>query len=88
MFKGDPSRPLEDFLADVINGFHVKPLTYNNDSVKIAYMASLLVDNPKKWYRQVPVENPQLWPPFMTDWNEFVKEIKIAFGDQDRIWRS
>jgi len=85
-YNGDQKkRPLEDFLADVIDVFRCNPLSFSSDQVKITYVATLLQDKPKQWYRQIthfPVEH---WPPYLSNWDLFVEQLQFSYGDRDPI---
>ena len=84
-FKGERSRTLEDFLADVVDIFRTHPATYYNDSLKVGYVGTLLEENPKRWYRQITKQPESTWPAFMNNWDDFVKELKLSFGDPDPL---
>ncbi|EJT46093.1 hypothetical protein A1Q1_05388 [Trichosporon asahii var. asahii CBS 2479] len=79
-YKGD----LLDFLTDCNDWIDLNPQSLNTDDRKIRLVGGMMEGGPKGWYRQYRSMDEADQPHFMTNYEEFCKELDRNWGDPDR----
>ena len=77
-FNGMDRRKWKSFLAECLVHFQAKPITYKEDSSKIAFAAALLEGPALTHYTTTLQQNSS--DPFFYDWSIFVERMGAMFG--------
>ncbi|SOV04526.1 uncharacterized protein UDID_17112 [Ustilago sp. UG-2017a] len=74
---------LEPFLAQVDMFLRLNPGRFINDSDQILWLSTLLCGVAHQWfYPHLSAVNPPAW---LTDYPLFINQLRVVFGDPDRI---
>ncbi|SOV01226.1 uncharacterized protein UDID_17603 [Ustilago sp. UG-2017a] len=74
---------LEPFLAQVDVFLRLNPGRFINDSDQILWLSTLLRGVAHQWfYPHLSTVNPPVW---LTDYPLFINQLRVVFGDPDRI---
>ena len=77
-FSGTDRKKWKSFLAECLVHFQAKPVTYKEDSSKIAFAAALLEAPALTHYTTTLQQNP--FDPFFSEWSVFVERMGSMFG--------
>lgn len=81
-FTGQRSK-LEDFITQVRLYISLQPHKFHSDQTKVSFTASFLRDKALQWFQPHLEEKPQ--PPWLSDFELFVEQLRTNFGDPDRV---
>ncbi|SOV01794.1 uncharacterized protein UDID_18784 [Ustilago sp. UG-2017a] len=82
VFTGERGH-LEPFLAQVDVFLRLNPGRFINDSDQILWLSTLLRGVAHQWfYPHLSAVNPPAW---LTDYPLFINQLRVVFGDPDRI---
>jgi hypothetical protein len=77
-FSGTDRKKWKLFLAECLVHFQAKPVTYKEDSSKIAFATALLEAPALMHYTTTLQQNP--YDPFFSEWSVFVEHMGSMFG--------
>ena len=83
-FDGSDSRKLRTFLALCQLNFRSNSVAFPDDSAKVNYALSYLKGTALEWFEPA-ITDFDKEEPWMTEWDEFVRQLKVNFGPPDPV---